>query len=392
MTTRIAPPAFVLALLLTACDGSITGPSYLHLASLSMASSFACGIDRAGRAYCWGTDNGSGQLGTGSNVPSPLPLPVKSGVRFTQVVTGRTHVCALAEDGRAFCWGDNSESQLGVTTANLSCALVQPNGWTQDFGNACSTVPVPVETALRFKRLGAAEQRTCGLTNNGQLWCWGSGELGDSAGLSQTDTLVRVSASTNFTTFALGPYHTCAAGQDGLGWCWGSNFNGTLGLGTALSTITHALAPMRINSSAFIKSFAMGAGHTCALTSAGDALCWGFGQSGQRGDSSTVATQNDPTFVKTDRKFGAVVAASNSTCALEVGTSAAWCWGENSAGTLGDGTTSDLVAPTKVLGGLTFQTLSMRGSNYPYETTTCGVASDGVYCWGLLPQPLTFGE
>lgn len=391
MRIRAILPVLVLVLA-AGCDGSITGPSFLHLKALTLAPTFSCGIDGAGHTYCWGSDNGSGQLGTGDNAPSDMPLRVKSSVRFTQVVTGRSHACALSEEGRAFCWGDNSQSQLGVTAADLSCELLQPSGWTQDFGNACSTLPVPVETTLRFTKLGAADDRTCGLTSGGRLWCWGSGALGDSAGVSVSDTLVQVSLSAKLTTFALGQFHTCAADTDGLGWCWGGNANGSLGLGVVAGTIGLAGTPMRINSSAFLKAFAMGASHTCALTSAGEALCWGFGQSGQRGDSSTVATQQDPTFAKTARRFSAIVAASNSTCALERGTGTPYCWGENSGGSLGDGTTSDLVVPTRVLGDLTFSALAMRAAGYPYATTTCGVTADQVYCWGLLPQPLTFGE
>jgi alpha-tubulin suppressor-like RCC1 family protein len=279
---------------------------------------------------------------------------------------------------------------LGAPTADLQCALLQPSGWIQDFGNNCSTIPVPVETSLRFTQIGATSEATCGLTSNGQLWCWGNGYLGDSAGVSASDTLVRVSASARFVTFAMSSTHTCAADDQGSGWCWGENGYGELGLGADVGG-AGTFTPARVNSMVLLKGFGLGAEHTCAVTRSGDLLCWGQGSSGQRGDSSTVAAQFDPTFVKSDRKFKAVVAAAFSTCALEAGSGSAWCWGENSSGSLGDGTTSDRLAPAPVLGGLRFDRLSMGpdGSSTPVN---CGVAAAGTYCWGLLPEPLTFGE
>lgn len=390
MRTRAALPALALVLA-AACDGTITEPSFMHLTSISMTAGYACGLDGGGRAYCWG-ENGVGQLGTGDNASSTSPIPAKTDLRFTQIFAGRTHVCALATDGRAVCWGGNASSQLGVTTVDLDCNLLQSNGWIQDFGNGCSVDPVPVQTGLRFTRLGVYDDASCGLTGSGQIWCWGSGLLGDSAGITESDTLVRVSAPARFTTFTVGNYHTCAADTEGLGWCWGNNYSGELGLGVAGSTITFSSTPVRINSSAFIKGFALGQLHTCAVTGGHDVLCWGAGASGQRGDSSTTATMHDPTFVKTDRKFTSLAAAGYGTCALEAGTGHAWCWGENSTGALGDGTTSDRSGPAPVLGGLMFKSIAMTANGYPYVTTTCGTSGDTMYCWGLLPQPLTFGE
>ena len=392
MTTRSAFAALLSAILLSACDGGITEPSFLHFTSLSLTPVFGCGLDGQGRAYCWGTDNEAGQLGTGDNRPTTMPLQVKTGARFTQIATGRAHSCALGTDGRAWCWGDNTESQLGVVTADLDCDLLQSSGWTQDFGNDCSVVPVPVETQLRFTRIAASEYRTCGLTSAGTLWCWGSGPLGDSAYTASSEVPVRVAGSAKYATFAMGPYHACAADRDGLASCWGYNNAGTLGLGVAQSTTYYSGTPLRINSSAFVVALALGSTHTCALTGGHQVLCWGAGASGQRGDSTFTGTVHDPTFVKSTVEFSQVSAAGNSTCALERTTGAPWCWGENSSGTLGDGTTFDRSAPAKVLGGLSLTSLTMVALNYPYPTETCGVSGRDVYCWGTLPEPLTFGE
>lgn len=380
---------------LAACDGSITGPSYEQLSSLSLAGTFACGADIQGRAYCWGAANDRGQLGNGTNTPSEAPVRVKTGARFLQVVTGASHACGLTTEDRVLCWGDNTQSQLGVSTTDLDCNLLQPNGWVQDFANACAIVPVAVETGLKFVEIGAGADRTCGRTSGGTIWCWGTSYygLGDSAGTARSDSLIRVSSPASFRTLGVGSNHACASDVTGQGWCWGYNGSGQLGRG-AVGGATHTgPAAWTINSSAFIQRWALGAEHTCALTGAGDALCWGRGDAGQRGDSSTTASQLDPTYVATPLKFTRIAAAGASTCALQAGTGAAWCWGENSDGRLGDGTTSDRIAPAPVLGGLTFTRLVMGGQDWSWGTsTTCGASAGRFYCWGLLPQPLTFGE
>jgi alpha-tubulin suppressor-like RCC1 family protein len=75
-----------------------------------------CGITSAGKAYCWGEDH-VGQLGTGGREyrgqGQPWPLEVYGGLPFTQIVAGGTHTCAIEVGGRAYCWGDNRQSQIG---------------------------------------------------------------------------------------------------------------------------------------------------------------------------------------------------------------------------------------------------------------------------------------
>lgn len=393
MPRRLPITAGLFAIFLAACgDAGVTGPSFQHLTSVALGSGFSCGLDGDGRAFCWGPNNSLGQLGTGDNKASTIPVAVKTAARFSQIVVGREHSCALATDGRAFCWGGNTQSQLGIETSELSCELLQSNGWLQDFGDACSTTPVPVQTPLRFKRLDSGADATCGLTGAGELWCWGSGVLGDSDGVAKSDSLVRVAASVKFKAFAMYELRTCAVDQGGLGWCWGYDYDGALGLGTVLGQPSYAPTPLRINSVSSLTGVAMGDTHVCALTAVGEILCWGEGGFGQRGDSTTLGVQRDPTLVKTDRKFTSITAAGMSTCAVEAGTGAAWCWGANPTGGLGVGTTTDRLAPARVLGSLHFRELFMTADGYPWPSTTCGASSGAIYCWGLLPEPLTFEE
>ena len=89
----------------------------LKFFQLTAGPTHTCGVTPAGKAYCWGQDD-FGQLGSGDRVyrnkgMQPYPVEVYGGLRFTQIVAGGGHTCALEVRGRAYCWGDNGQSQVG---------------------------------------------------------------------------------------------------------------------------------------------------------------------------------------------------------------------------------------------------------------------------------------
>src|SRR5438093_9846733 len=118
--------------------------------------------------------------------------------------------------------------------------------------------------------------------------------------------------------------------------------------------------------------------HSCALTAAGQAFCWGNNR-GQLGDG-TPFDRLVPTAVAGGLTFAALSAGDGASCGLTP-TGAAYCWGFNNSGQLGDGTTTDRLSPTPVAGGLTFAMLS--AGNNAAGGHTCGVTTSGAtYCWG----------
>ena len=124
-----------------------------------------------------------------------------------------------------------------------------------------------------------------------------------------------------------------------------------------------------------IVGIAAGHYHSCALTSEGDAYCWGYNSpGGQLGDGFTD-NQSSPVAVLGDLSFRALTGGGYHTCGVTTA-GAAYCWGRNEAGQLGNGSNSNVSEPVAVTGGLTFSTL-IAGENH-----TCGMAADGVYCWG----------
>ena len=126
-------------------------------------------------------------------------------------------------------------------------------------------------------------------------------------------------------------------------------------------------------------------GHTCALNEEGEAYCWGDNERGQLGNGSGGFGEEDlsphptPSPVTGAPAFVSMTAGpGRHTCGL-TGAGAAYCWGENSFGALGDGSTGDRAAPVAVSGGLAFQQVTAGG----FIGHTCGLISGGTaYCWG----------
>jgi alpha-tubulin suppressor-like RCC1 family protein len=116
--------------------------------------------------------------------------------------------------------------------------------------------------------------------------------------------------------------------------------------------------------------------HKCAITVAGAAYCWGYDTNGSLGAGGTRMNQLDltPSAVVGGLAFSAI-SVSDHSCALTTA-GAAYCWGPNSYGYLGNGTRTDSTSPVAVAGGLTFTALSAKGSS-------CAVTRAGeIWCWG----------
>ncbi len=185
-----------------------------------------CGVTTTGAAHCWGSQNDFGQLGTGSTDfdPHPAPEAVAGGITFQSVSAGNTHACGVATGGAAYCWGLNSDGQLGATTAEM-CS-----------GPPCSSSPVAVSGGISFQSITAGTQYTCGVSTSGQAYCWGQGFMG---GGSATPSAV--GGSITFRSVRAGPAHACGVSTDDLAYCWGSNWDGVLGDGTFNSSSTPVL-------------------------------------------------------------------------------------------------------------------------------------------------------
>jgi alpha-tubulin suppressor-like RCC1 family protein len=96
-------------------------------------------------------------------------------------------------------------------------------------------------------------------------------------------------------------------------------------------------------------SLSAGASYTCGLTRAGDAWCWGYNAYGQLGNGTTATETSLPSAVQGGLRFTSLTAGAYHTCGMAVD-GKGYCWGNNAAGQLGDGTRVARLRPVKVTG------------------------------------------
>ncbi|MFF6777690.1 hypothetical protein ACFY8W_29630 [Streptomyces sp. NPDC012637] len=309
----------------------------------SIAHSVALRAD--GTVWAWGS-NASGQLGNGTNADSNTPVQVcavgatapcadfLTGV--TAVSTGFAHVLALRADGSVVAWGNNGSGQLGDGTNNPS------------------NVPVVVSGLTGVAAVSAGDFHSLAAQTSGTVKSWGdntSGQLGNGTN-APSNTPVPVTIAGNVTAVAGGGAHSLALRNDGVVQSWGANLSGQLGNGTN----TNSNVPVQVSGLTGVKSIAAGVGHSLAVPADGIARTWGNNGSGQLGNGTTT-NSNVPvrvcapgttapcasflTGVK-DLSGGFVHSASLHTDGT------VRTWGGNSAGQLGNGTTTNSTVPVRV--------------------------------------------
>jgi|GEM_PF-1017343 len=351
---------------------SLPAPSTEESLAVAQSQSFTtltaggyhtCALSDSGGVKCWGVNIATygGQLGDGTFISRGQPQDVSgltSGV--TALAAGFDHTCVVMANGQMKCWGYNLYGQLGDGT----------------FAN--HNTPVDVTGSITgVATLAMGAYHSCAVTGSGGVKCWGNngyGQLGDGTTISRTAPIDVTGLITGVTTVAAGGNHTCAITPTGGVQCWGYNAFGQLGDGTTLSRTTPVEVSGLISG---VVSLAAGYSHTCALMGYGGVKCWGYNYAGQLGDGTTLS-RNQPVEVSgLTSGVTAIAAGSNHTCAI-LTDGGMKCWGINSYGQLGDGTTTNRLVPVAVT-GLTsgVSTLATGGSH------TCALMTGGqIRCWG----------
>lgn len=176
------------------------------------------------------------------------------------------------------------------------------------------------------------------------------------------------------SAIALGDRHTCAITTAGALKCWGSNSNGQLGDGSNADSLTPVDV---VGLSSGVVSVGAGAFSTCAVTQQGAAKCWGANVYGQLGDGTTTQQMTPTQVVGLTSGVKSITGGDNHTCALVVG-GKVMCWGYNYHGQLGAGAGPDSSTPVQV-SNLTSAVSVDLGPSHSCALTAAGA----VMCWGF---------
>lgn len=353
-------------------------------ASILVGGEHTCALTPAGAPNCWGS-NEMGQLGVGwkDGKPHTWPSRVVGNLSFTQLVAGANHTCGLTTDRVAYCWGANYWGQSGVV-------------------GELALTPTRVATPQTFAALTAGAYHTCGLTTEGIIYCWGDntyGQLGDGSdrsiarpfGALTRSEPVPILGGLTFREVAAGSTSTCAVATTGQTYCWGSNQVRELGTVAGKCRMLSddyyspgewdmpcSTKPVAIDSPEPLRSLTASGQGVCGLTSGRDLMCWGVGEiwpmlipgvrvSAAWSLGNVVCGLEDTEVVSCwglwnmlrlttppyGDGFALVKLSSTGSGSTWCGVSRsqppiAYCWGNNTNGQLGDGTTIRRFDPVPV--------------------------------------------
>jgi alpha-tubulin suppressor-like RCC1 family protein len=334
--------------------GAVLPAATFSATAISAGATHTCALLSDGRAFCWG-NNDDGQLGDGTHTDRLNPTPVTGGRRFLQISAGATHTCAITTNERAYCWGSGP---LGTSSAT-------------------DATPSPVAGDRRFRNVDAGNNHTCAVTPADVGFCWGLnnffGQLGTGGGASVEPA--RVAGGLRWRRITAGGQYSCGVTTDDRAYCWG---------------FRAGPKPVAVQGGLRFRGVVAGGGgftdlqrteiesvHACGVTTDNRAFCWGQGGEGQLGDGSNL-THPNPVAVAGSRRWSQVVAGVYHTCGVTMA-DVALCWGLNQTGANGNGTTDPSNKPGRVAGGIAFDRISTGvGGGH-----TCALTpANQVYCWG----------
>jgi alpha-tubulin suppressor-like RCC1 family protein len=267
---------------------------------------------------CWGAPNSYGALGNGVSGSNGTPgsglvsapsfvnfvyLGLGGTVKAVKVGAGNGLTCALGDDQRVYCFGDNANGELGMgNTANYS---------TRGTNSTTLYVP-PIDLGtdsglpLKIADIAVGDAHVCAMSITGRVKCWGyngNGQLGLEYVLSPLDKigdgLSEMGdnlAYTNFGTTTVarqvfaGPNNTCIISTLGKVSCIGYGLFGvngvsgnTLSIGANANQMGDSLAPVDLGPNRTAITLSVGPDHMCAILDNNTLKCWGTNTYGQLG-------------------------------------------------------------------------------------------------------------
>ena len=295
-----------------------------------------------GRVWAWGDDL-EGQIGTGGAWRlSATPVEVPGLTKVVAVASGQNTAYALRRDGTVWAWGDDVQDELG------------------DDGSSPQQIPKRIRVPGGIVAIEAGAFSAYALQRDGTVWAWGSnsfGQLGTDGAIVPSGTPRRVHGLPAVANIAAGSGDGYALDRDGRVWAWGDNSLGQLGTGgcTASRLLTRddlqcplAAGPVEVRGLTGVTAIAAGADTAYALTSDGTVWAWGDRSFGALGIRIGHPFADQPVRIRGLKHVVAITAGAYSGYAIRRDGSV-WAWGRGIDGELGDGSTANQAAPTRVL-------------------------------------------
>ena len=303
---------------------------------LAAARGRTCAVRLDGTVACWGGEEGFLEHLSASGLNNVVALSTGQ-----DPISG-LHTCVVHTDGTVSCWGPGQEGQLGLRNTETHY------------------LPVAVPDIADAVAVAVGSGFTCVAHRDGGVSCWGRnwyGQLGEYTPESSRNQPERVPGLAEMVAISAGQDHSCAIHRDGGLSCWGWAYGDT---------------PTRVNSPAAVTSVSMGRAQTCITTDDGRVYCWEF--------AATTASQMSR--IRNISDAVEVSASDGTVCALhrDGGVS---CWGENSVGQVGDGTTAARSEPVRVDGLVDAVDVSVSSGAPDVGPHACALHEDGsISCWG----------
>ncbi len=241
-----------------------------NVVEISAAMRHTCARLANGSVHCWGQGK-TGQLGDGNGVDSPVPVAV-AGLPSAAVALGAgdDHCCAALANGDAYCWGGDSQGQLGDGVKGGS-----------------TTTAGKVGVVSNVVGIAAHTTSTCAVVKGGSVYCWGRNNRGQ-LGVGNNDLYSAnpqlVVGIAGAHQVAVGYLYACAVLTNGQASCWGANEYGKIGNGMVGGEYTTPQPILQTN----VWQLDLGHSHSCAYLNDGAVRCWGRNNQGQLGTGDTL--------------------------------------------------------------------------------------------------------
>lgn len=258
-------------------------------------------------------------------------------------------------------------------TAATNSTATLTLSYSDSVNPATSTRPL-TGTGATILKIAGGTSHTCALYSTGTVKCWGSnfyGQLGDGTNIDNGSP-VTVVGITTASDLAVGANHSCAMLTSGRAYCWGADNNGQLGNDATLANVT---SPAQVALYTDFSQISAGGDVTCGLRGGGTIVCWGDDSEGANGNNAAFTNNPTPVAVSGLISMTDVSVGRGHACARNSGNTFR-CWGSNTYGQLGNGSTTNSGVPVTTAPGTALS--SAAGGD-----VSCALLSGGtVKCWG----------